>query len=53
MSCKGKFSTGKWLLYVALAAALIVQLPGDLYGQAKVGTAGAKFLDIGISARAM
>jgi hypothetical protein len=30
-----------------------MQFTGDVYGQAKVGTAGAKFLDIGISARAM
>jgi hypothetical protein len=53
MSCKGKFSAGKWALYLVLAVIFIAQLPGDVYGQAKVGTAGAKFLDIGISARAM
>jgi len=53
MSCKGKFSAGKLALYIVVALALLVQLPGDAYGQAKVGTSGAKFLDIGISARAM
>lgn len=41
------------LLIVLAAVILMVQSPADLFGQAKVGTAGVKFLDIGISARAM
>lgn len=53
MRCTGRHSAGKWALLAAFALALIVGYPGDVYGQAKVGTAGAKFLDIGISARAM
>lgn len=53
MSCKGRFSAGKWTLYLVAACAVLVQFPGTSYGQAKVGTAGAKFLDIGVSARAM
>lgn len=54
MSCKATTSAGKWTLLTAFAfLALLVILPGQAFGQAKVGTAGAKFLDIGISARAM
>ncbi len=54
MSCKAKTSAGKWTLLVTFAfLTLLVILPGQVFGQAKVGTAGAKFLDIGISARAM
>ncbi|MBD3381930.1 MAG: PorV/PorQ family protein [candidate division Zixibacteria bacterium] len=40
----------KLLLIVML---LLVLAPGYLYGQAKVGTAGAQFLEIGVSARAV
>jgi len=53
MRCTGRHSAGKWTLLAAVVLALIAGQPGDVYGQAKVGTAGAKFLDIGISARAM
>lgn len=53
MRCTGRHSTGVWALWAVVVLILIVNFPGDLYGQAKVGTAGAKFLDIGISARAM
>lgn len=35
-----------WLLFLLL-------LPGVLFGQAKVGTAGAQFLELGVSARAV
>jgi hypothetical protein len=53
MSCKAGYSAGRWALYLTLAAVLTISVPADLFGQAKVGTAGAKFLDIGISARAV
>jgi len=53
MSCKAGYSAGRWALYLTLAAVLTISIPADLFGQAKVGTAGAKFLDIGISARAI
>ena len=53
MSCKAGYSAGRWALYLTLAAVLTISVPADLFGQAKVGTAGAKFLDIGISARAI
>lgn len=51
MLCRRKLSAGSWAL--CLAVAVVLMFPGALYGQAKVGTAGAKFLDIGVSARAM
>ena len=54
MSCKTKQPASEWtllLIYAFLIAAFC--LPGQAFGQAKVGTAGAKFLDIGVSARAM
>ena len=41
-----RFKAGLLLLVVLL-------LPGVLYGQAKVATAGAQFLEIGVSARAV
>ena len=41
----------KILLLLPLAVLLLV--PNISYGQAKVGTAGAQFLEIGVSARAM
>lgn len=41
----------KYILPVALAILIIA--PGVAFGQAKVGTAGAQFLEIGISARAI
>ncbi|MEZ5358315.1 MAG: PorV/PorQ family protein [Candidatus Zixiibacteriota bacterium] len=54
MSCKDTTSAGKWTLLATFAfLALLIVIPGQAFGQAKVGTAGAKFLDIGISARAM
>lgn len=53
MSCKVKISAGKWALMMAVTVVLLFHFPSDAFGQAKVGTAGAKFLDIGISARAM
>ena len=53
MSCKAGYSAGRWALYLTLSAVLTISIPADLFGQAKVGTAGAKFLDIGISARAI
>lgn len=39
------------LLLMLLAGVFLV--PGLIYGQAKVGTAGAQFLEIGVSARAI
>ncbi|HOD67417.1 MAG TPA: PorV/PorQ family protein [candidate division Zixibacteria bacterium] len=36
-----------------LAAVLLLVSPGDVRAQAKVGTTGAQFLEIGVSARAM
>jgi len=53
MSGIKKFTAGKWTLLLVMVTLAMLHLPTDLYGQAKVGTAGAKFLDIGISARAM
>lgn len=53
MSGTNRFSVGRWALLVGLAFVLAIQLPVNVYGQAKVGTAGAKFLDIGVSARAI
>jgi hypothetical protein len=44
---------GKWTLLAAVFFAFLAVQTDDACGQAKVGTAGAKFLDIGISARAM
>jgi hypothetical protein len=41
----------KIILLLPLAALLL--LPGLAFGQAKVGTAGAQFLEIGVSARAV
>jgi hypothetical protein len=41
----------KILLILPLAAVLLI--PNICFGQAKVGTAGAQFLEIGVSARAM
>ncbi len=42
------------LALTALAVILLaLMIPGTVFGQAKVGTAGAKFLDIGVSARAI
>lgn len=53
MSGKRKPTTGRRLLLLILGAWCLMALPTDLFGQAKVGTAGAKFLDIGVSARAI
>jgi len=53
MSGTNKFSVSRWILLMSLAIVFATQLPVDVYGQAKVGTAGAKFLDIGVSARAI
>ena len=39
--------------YWLLLSALMLLMPVVLYGQAKVGTAGAQFLEIGVSARAI
>lgn len=39
-------------ILVVLAAGLLA-IPGTVYGQAKVGTTGAQFLELGVSARAM
>jgi len=36
-----------------LILVVLLLLPGVLYGQAKVGTAGAQFLELGVSARAV
>lgn len=48
-----KNKAGKWALLLTLGLVLAVQMPSDVNAQAKVGTAGVKFLDIGISARAI
>ena len=53
MSGIRKLTCGGWALVLVVAVMAMFQLPSDLYGQAKVGTAGAKFLDIGVSARAI
>jgi len=53
MRCEAKYSAGARALGAVFVLALAIFLPVTTYGQAKVGTAGAKFLDIGISARAM
>ncbi len=45
--------SGRSVMLPVLALLLCLLLPGMVFGQAKVGTSGAKFLDIGISARAM
>lgn len=52
MLCERKMPTRWWVFCLFLAAVMIGGMPGMIFGQAKVGTAGAKFLDIGISARA-
>lgn len=41
------------LRYLLLSLLLLMLIPGLVYGQAKVGTAGAQFLEIGVSARAV
>jgi len=41
------------LRYLLAGLLLLMLIPGIIYGQAKVGTAGAQFLEIGISARAV
>jgi hypothetical protein len=41
------------LLVLIAVAVVLLALPQVSFGQAKVATAGAKFLDIGVSARAM
>lgn len=38
---------------VLLIGLFVMIAPGDVYGQAKVGTTGAQFLELGVSARAM
>lgn len=53
MRCATKISANKWLLCLIVAVVLIMHFPTEGYGQAKVGTAGAKFLGIGVSARAI
>jgi hypothetical protein len=53
MSGIKKYLRGPLALLIFAAAFALMQMPADLYGQAKVGTAGAKFLDIGVSARAI
>ncbi len=45
------FGAGGWLALLALAVLLC--LPGSSFGQAKVGTTGPQFLELGPSARAM
>jgi len=53
MSGKRINKASRAALLMGLALLVIMTLPGSLFGQAKVGTAGAKFLDIGVSARAV
>ncbi|MCP4569823.1 MAG: PorV/PorQ family protein [FCB group bacterium] len=53
MSGIKKKTAWRWTLLLALGIVLALQMPSDVFAQAKVGTAGAKFLDIGVSARAM
>ncbi len=52
MFCERKFAAYK-LTLLAFAVIMSICIHGDAYGQAIVGTSGAKFLDIGVSARAM
>jgi hypothetical protein len=40
-------------LILLLPLAILLSAPAAVYGQAKVGTAGAQFLEIGVSARAI
>jgi hypothetical protein len=40
-------------IILLLPLAVLLLLPGLVFGQAKVGTAGAQFLEIGVSARAI
>jgi len=40
-------------LNIILLLLVVLLLPGVLYGQAKVATAGAQFLEVGVSARAV
>jgi long-subunit fatty acid transport protein len=40
-------------IILLLPLAIFLLLPGMVFGQAKVGTAGAQFLEIGVSARAI
>lgn len=47
------YTTCRRSLLLMVAVMLMLFLSADLFGQAKVGTAGAKFLDIGVSARAI
>ncbi|MBD3217903.1 MAG: hypothetical protein GF310_06450, partial [candidate division Zixibacteria bacterium] len=45
---------GKMMKFLsALIILTLLLLPGVLHGQAKVATAGAQFLEIGVSARAV
>ncbi len=53
MSGIKRYFSGRWMLLVMIATIVALHVPADVYGQAKVGTAGAKFLDIGVSARAI
>lgn len=53
MSGIRKTSRGRGLVLILVIAIAALQLPAAVFGQAKVGTAGAKFLDIGVSARAI
>lgn len=53
MSGKEIYRSGRSRVWLIIALGMLLILPGLAFGQAKVGTAGAKFLDIGISSRAM
>jgi hypothetical protein len=53
MKIENKISAYRLTLLCLSVMLAAIYLPADVYGQAKVGTSGAKFLDIGVSARAM
>lgn len=48
-----EYNKEKDMRKVAVIALALLILPALAYGQAKVGTAGAQFLEVGVSARAM
>ncbi len=46
-------NAGRVLVSTAITCICLAVLPGSVMGQAKVGTTGAQFLELGVSARAM
>ncbi len=48
-----RWSKGAFLLGAVLLSLVVLGTPTQTFGQAKVGTTGAQFLELGVSARAM